>query len=100
MMTKHHERSREEWEQELIDRQHNVTPAERLRASYYASGDLANKRPAIVSILRFVFGLVIAALGIVAFREAESVAIAVSLLAVGGCIALTAVRWTVRRDKN
>ena len=51
------EQSRREWEQEISERQHNVTPAEQLRTAHYiakrSSGALI---PDFAHFIRFVLG--------------------------------------------
>jgi len=79
-----------QWEQEIIARQKNVTPADFPEGLHYARiGGL----PRIISQLRFWIGIVLSAVGLSVSRSSVPVGLAVAAVVCGLGLAITAMRW-------
>jgi hypothetical protein len=93
-MTNKLERSRQQWEQAIRARQQNITPADYPEGLHYVrSGHL----PRIVSLGRFWFGIVLAAVGASVFRSTIPAVFAVAGIAAGLCLSITAMRRNNKR---
>lgn len=88
------EKSREQWEQEIVARQQNIIPADFPEGVHYARVD---GLPKIVSHARFWIGIVLTALGLEALRSTIPIALTVAIIAGGVCLAVSAMRW---RDRD
>ncbi len=84
-MTKR-EKSRQEWEQEILRRQQNITPADYPEGLHYAR---IRGLPKVVSQIRFWLGVVLIAVGISMFRTAPSLRMAMAGLAIAAGLFLT-----------
>jgi hypothetical protein len=92
VMTNEREKSRHEWEQEIVARQQNVTPADYSEGLHYVR---AKHLPHITSQVRFWIGIVLIAVGVRMFptnSDAQAGFGACSFLA-GLCLAITAMRF-------
>jgi len=90
--------SREEWEQEIRERQHNITPAEQLRTAHYVAKG-SRGAPIALALVRFVLGGASLGLGIIAFSSGipHRAALGVASLTAGCYLGFTAFRWNRRR---
>jgi len=91
-MTNKREKSRREWEQEIVARQQNVTPADYPEGAHYAK---IEGIPGIVSQVRFWLGIVLIAVGVSMIPSTTSAgkAVAAFTFAAGLFVAITAMRW-------
>jgi hypothetical protein len=97
-MMKHiREKSREEWEQELISRQRNITPVEYPEGLHYAT---IPGSPKIFSLGKFLLGTALIAIGVALFSYTApaltaiaATAIAALAIAPGLYLVITAIRW-------
>ncbi len=93
--------SPEEWKQDLVERQHNLTPAEITRTSQFRASGQPRSAPLPISV-RWIYvcvGAVLLALGIgvrVAFDTPSLLVLGTTFGAVGLLVMLSAVRWTAR----
>jgi hypothetical protein len=93
--------SREEWKQDIVERQHNLTPAEIIRTSQFRASGLPRSAPLPISV-RWVYvcvGAALLALGIgvrVAFDKPFLLVVSTAFGAVGLLVMLSAVRWTAK----
>jgi hypothetical protein len=93
--------SREEWKQDIVERQHNLTPAEITRTSQFRASGLPRSAPLPISVrwIQVCFGMALLALGIgvrVAFDKPLLLAVGTAFAAVGLFVMSSAVRWTAR----
>jgi len=89
-MTGKRERSRQEWEREIVARQQNINPVDFPEGLHHARvGGLAK----IVSVTRFWIGIVLIAVGLSMLRSTVPLSFAVAIFAGGLCLAITAMRW-------
>ena len=90
-MTKR-EKSRQEWEQEIVRRQQNITPADYPEGLHYARID---GLPKVISQVRFWLGIVLIAVGANMFRSTTSARTAIAALAIaaGLFVTITAMDW-------
>ena len=90
-MTKH-EKSRQEWEQEIVRRQQNITPADYPEGLHYAKID---GLPKVISQVRFWLGIVLIAVGANMFRFTASAGTVIAALAIaaGLFVTITAMDW-------
>ena len=85
------EQSRQQWEQEIVRRKQNITPADYPEGVHYAR---IKGLPRIVSQVRFWLGIVLLVAGIVIFRPtAFAAALAGLAIALGLLLAITAMDW-------
>ena len=97
----HHNNSREEWEQDIVERQHNLTPAEITRASQFRASGLRRSAPLPIAV-RWIYvciGAALLALGIgvrVAIDKPLFLIVGAAFGAVGLLVMLSAVRWTAK----
>ena len=97
----HRNNSREEWKQDIVERQHNLTPAEITRASQFRASGLPRSAPLPIAV-RWIYvcvGAALLALGIgvrVAFDK-PLVVVSAAFGAVGLLVMLSAVRWTAKK---
>jgi hypothetical protein len=91
-MTDKREKSRQEWEQEIVSRQQNITPADFPEGVHYAK---IEGIPGIISQVRFWLGIVLLAIGVNFIRSSTSAAKAVAAFAIaaGLFVTITAMRW-------
>jgi|SRR5579872_3879601 len=93
--------SPEEWKQDLVERQHNLAPAEITRTSQFRASGLPRSAPLPISV-RWIWvcvGAALLALGIgvrVAFDKPFLLVVGTSFGAVGLLAMLSAVRWTAK----
>jgi hypothetical protein len=93
--------SREEWEQDLVERQHNLTPAEITRTSQFRASGLPGSAPLPISV-RWIYvcvGAALLAIGIgvrVAFDKPFLLVVGITFSAVGLFVMLSAIRWTAK----
>ena len=93
--------SREQWEQELVERQHNLAPADITRSSQFRGSGLPRTAPLPIAI-RWKYLWVGAALSIfgigirLAFDKPYSFVVATALGAAGLFVMLSGVRWTAK----
>ncbi len=93
--------SREEWERELIERQHNLTPAQITRTSRFRASGLPRTAPLPIAVrwIRVSAGTALFAVGIgvrVVFDTTYLSALGAALGVAGLLVALSGVRWTAR----
>jgi hypothetical protein len=88
-MANKREKSREQWQQEIVARQQNVTPADFPEGVHYARIGV----PKIASQARFWIGIVLAATGLSAFRSVIPIALALAIVAGGLLLAVSAMQW-------
>ena len=93
--------SREQWEQELAERQHNLTPADITRRSQFRGSGLPRTAPLPVAVQwRYVWvGAALFLLGMgakLAFDKPYSLVVGIALGAAGLFVMLSGVRWTAR----
>jgi len=93
-MTDKREESRQRWEQEIHDRQQNVTPADYPEGLRYAR---VEGIPRIASKVRFWIGIVLTAVGVSTLRSMIPEGAAIASIAVGLYVAITAMRWNDRQ---
>ena len=92
---------REEWRQDLVERQHNLTPAEITRTSQFRASGLPRFAALPISV-RWIYvcvGAALLALGIgvrVAFDKPFLLVVGTAFAAVGLLVMLAAVRWTAK----
>lgn len=91
-MTDKREKSREEWEQELVDRQQNITPADYANGLHYAR---IPGLPKIVSLGKFLLGSVLGSIGVRALINLPLMFAPLAVLAVaaGLYLFITSIRW-------
>jgi hypothetical protein len=93
--------SREEWKLEVIERQHNLTPAEITRTSQFRASGLPRSAPLPIAV-RWIYvwiGAVLLALGIgirVAFHSPYSLVVGTASGAAGLLVMLLAIQWTAK----
>lgn len=93
--------SREQWQQELVERQHNLTPAEITRTSRFRASGLPRTAPLPIAV-RWIYVCVGAALFVLgigisaAFDKPYSLVVAAVLSAAGLFVMLSGIRWTAR----
>lgn len=73
-MSNKREKSRRQWEQEILARQRNITPADYPEGLHYVRAD---HLPKIVSQGRFWVGIVLIAVGVSVFRSTLPAGVAV-----------------------
>ncbi len=92
--------SREQWERDVVERQHNLTPAEITRTSKFRGSGLARTAAPLPIGVRWsyvVIGVVLLALGIgvrIGFDIPALLWIGTGLAAVGLFVLLSSIRWT------
>ena len=91
-MTNKREKSRREWEQEIVARQQNITPADYPEGMHYAR---IKGIPGIVSQVRFWLGIVLIAVGgsMIGSTASAGKVVAAFTLAAGLFVTITAMRW-------
>jgi hypothetical protein len=93
--------SREEWKQDIVERQHNLTPAEITRTSQFRASGLPRSAPLPISV-RWIYvcvGAALLALGIgvrVAFDKPFFLVVGTTFGAIGLLVMLWAVRWSAK----
>jgi hypothetical protein len=93
--------SLEEWKRDIVERQHNLTPADISRTSQFRASGLPRSAPLPLSV-RWVYvcvGAALLALGIgvrVAFDKPFWLVVGTALGGVGLLVVLSAVRWTAK----
>ncbi|MFZ0292013.1 MAG: hypothetical protein WAL52_00295 [Candidatus Sulfotelmatobacter sp.] len=93
--------SREEWKQDIVERQHNLTPAEITRTSQFRSSGLPRSAPLPISV-RWIYvcvGAALLVLGIgvrVVFDKPFLLVVGTAFGAVGLLVMLSVVRWTAK----
>ena len=97
----HQNNSREQWEQELTERQHNLAPADITRSSQFRGSGLLRSAPLPITIRsKYVWvGAALFVLGIglrLAFHNALSLVVGTAFGAVGLFVIVLSVRWTAR----
>ena len=89
------EQSRQQWEQEIMERQHNVTPAEQLRTAHHVAKSGAGA-PIVnfAHLARLVLGAALLALALRFFSSGSpySTALGVVALAAGCYLGFTGLR--------
>jgi len=93
--------SREEWQQEIVERQHNLTPAEITRTSRFRASGLRRSAPLPFAVrwMHVCLGAALLALGIgvrVAFDKPYLLWVGTAFGAAGLLVMLSAVRWTAK----
>ncbi len=97
----HRNKSREQWEQGLAERQHNLTPADITRTSQFRASGLPRTAPLPIAV-RWIYvciGAVLFILGIavrLAFDKPYSLVVGIVLGVAGLLLMLSAVRWTAK----
>jgi hypothetical protein len=97
-MSRKREESRQQWESEIRERQHNLTPADITRTSQFRASGLPKNAPLPISIskARLGTGLVLTLLGIVGGALSSNGTLYLISCLFGGtglCLILAAVRW-------
>lgn len=93
--------SREEWKQDIVERQHNLTPAEITRTSQFRASGLPRSAPLPISV-RWIYvcvgaTLLVVGIGVrVAFDKPFLLAVGTAFAAVGLVVMLSAVRWSAK----
>lgn len=84
-MPKEHHQSREEWEQELWEKQLNITPGQSRRAISQIESGGPGETFNTLGLIRLVLGIILLALGVTAFswKVPYSSVIAVTAVVVG-----------------
>ncbi len=93
--------SREEWKQDIVERQHNLAPADVTRRSQYRGSGLPRNAPLPIAVAwkRVWVGaaLFVLAVGIrLGFDIAYSLTVCTALGAAGLFVMLSGVRWTAK----
>ncbi len=93
--------SREQWEQDLVERQHNLTPADITRSSQFRNSGLPRTAPLpIAARWRYVWlgaALFILGIGIrLVFDNTYSLVVGIGCGAAGLFEMLSNIRWTAR----
>jgi hypothetical protein len=93
--------SQEEWEQDIVERQHNLAPAEITRTSQFRASGLPRSAPLPIAVrwIHVRVGAALFALGIgvrLVFDNPYSLVIGTALGAGGLLVMLSAVRWTAK----
>jgi len=83
------EESRQRWEQEIVTRQQNITPADFPEGLHYAK---FARLPKIISQMRFWIGVILIAAGVAICRSAVPTVVPVASIAGGLCLAASAMR--------
>jgi hypothetical protein len=96
------EESREEWEKDLIDVQHGVTPAEGLRAGQIITKKLCVSPAPIQDfphLVRLLLSGILLVIGFVVFSSdiPQKAALGVAALAASCCLGVSAFRWSRKR---
>jgi hypothetical protein len=91
-MSNRREKSREEWEQELVNRQQNLLPPYFPEGMHYVR---LVRGPKIISLWRLLLAAVLLRVGFLlfSFTAALSATFAVATIAAGLYFATTAIRW-------
>ena len=93
--------SREQWEEELVERQHNLTPADITRTSQFRASGVPRTAPLPIAV-RWIYVCVGAALFVLGIGIRLAVekpywsVIGTVLGAAGLLVILSGVRWTAR----
>jgi hypothetical protein len=93
--------SREEWKQDIVERQHNLTPAEITRTSQFRASGMPRAAPLAIAV-RWIYvcvGAALLALGVgvrLVFDKPFLLVAGTVSGAVGLLVALSAVRWTAK----
>ena len=81
-MPKEHHQSREEWEQELWEKQLNLTPGRSRRPIFLTKSGGPGETFNTLGLIRLVVGIILLALGITAFSWKVPHSLAIALTAV------------------
>jgi hypothetical protein len=97
----HKNNSREQWEQELVERQHNLAPADITRRSQFRGSGLPRTAPLPIAVRwRYVWlGAALCVLGIgigLIFDKPYSLVVGTALGAAGFFVMLSCIRWTAK----
>jgi hypothetical protein len=93
--------SPEQWQQDLVERQQNLTPADITRRSQFRGSGLPRNAPLPIAVAwKSVWGgaaLFVLGIGIrLAFDNPYSLAVCTALCAAGLLVMLSGIRWTAR----